>query len=56
VLKDTQTGADLFTFNVTNREAHPGSQEEANNRAVIGAERKVSEEFPEILQDYLNSN
>jgi hypothetical protein len=56
VLKDTQTGADLFTFNITNRESHPGSQDEANNRAVIGAERKVTEDFPEILQDYLNAN
>jgi hypothetical protein len=56
LLKDTQTGADLFTFNITNREAHPGSQDEANNRAVIGAERKVSEDFPEVLQDYLNAN
>jgi hypothetical protein len=56
VLKDTRSGAELFPFNITNRESHPGSQEEANNRAVIGAERKVKEEFPGILQDYLNSN
>jgi hypothetical protein len=32
------------------------SQADANNRAVIGAERKVTEEFPKILQEYLDSN
>jgi hypothetical protein len=56
VLKDTRSGAELFPFNRTNREAHPGSQEDANNRAILGAEKKVREEFPEVLRDYLNSN
>jgi hypothetical protein len=55
VLKDTRTGTDLFTYSAANREAHPASQAEADNRAVIGAERKIAEEFPEALQEYLDS-
>jgi hypothetical protein len=55
-LKDTQTKADLFTYSAANREAHPASQAEADNRAVIGAEKKIEEEFPEVLQEYLDSN
>jgi hypothetical protein len=54
VLKDTLTGAELFTYNASSREAHPASQEDANNRAIIGAERKVTEEFPGVLQNYLH--
>ncbi|MDR2102397.1 MAG: hypothetical protein LBP43_07480, partial [Treponema sp.] len=54
VLKDTQTGAELFTYNTSSRESHPASQGDADNRAIIGAERRVTEEFPPILQDYLN--
>ncbi|MDR2759960.1 MAG: LPP20 family lipoprotein [Spirochaetaceae bacterium] len=56
VLKDTQTGAELFTYNIANREAHPGSQTEADNRAIIGAERKITNDFSKILQEYLNSD
>jgi hypothetical protein len=56
VLKDTRTESDLFTYSAANREAHPASQTEADNRAVIGAERKIEEEFPEALQEYLESN
>jgi hypothetical protein len=54
VLKDTLTGAELFTWNAGSRESHPASQEDADNRAIIGAERKITEEFPGVLQDYLN--
>ncbi|MDR0589555.1 MAG: LPP20 family lipoprotein [Spirochaetaceae bacterium] len=54
VLKDTRTGAELFTYNIGNRESHPANQSDADNRALIGAERKITEEFPEILQEYLN--
>jgi hypothetical protein len=56
VLKDTQTGAELFTYNIANREAHPANQAEADNRAVIGAERKITEEFPGVLEEYLSAN
>ncbi|MDR1444626.1 MAG: LPP20 family lipoprotein [Treponema sp.] len=56
VLKDTQTGAEIFTYNAANRESHVASQADADNRAVIGAERTIVEEFPKTLQEYLNSN
>ncbi|MDR1373673.1 MAG: LPP20 family lipoprotein [Treponema sp.] len=56
VLKDTQTGAELFSYNITDRESHSANQSDADNRALIGAERKITEEFPKILQEYLDSN
>jgi hypothetical protein len=56
VLTDTLTGAELFTYNAVNRESHPVSQADADNRAITGAERKITAEFPGVLQDYLNSN
>jgi hypothetical protein len=56
VLKDARTGNELFTYNAANRESHTASQADADNRAVIGAERKITEEFPGILQEYLDSN
>jgi hypothetical protein len=56
VLRDTLTGAELFTYNTANRESHTASQADADNRAIIGAERKIAEEFPEILQEYLSLN
>jgi hypothetical protein len=55
VLKDTQTGTELFTYNAANRESHPAGQEEANNRVITGALRKITEEFPAVLRDYLDS-
>jgi hypothetical protein len=54
VLKDTLTGTEIFTYNASSRESHPASQEDADNRAIIGAERKIREEFPGVLRDYLN--
>ncbi|MDR1470745.1 MAG: hypothetical protein LBT00_15810, partial [Spirochaetaceae bacterium] len=54
VLRDTQTGAELFTYNAANRESHPASQEEANNRVISGAQRKITEEFPAVLREYLD--
>jgi hypothetical protein len=56
VLKDTRTGAELFSFNIANRESHPASQTEADNRAVIGAERRITTDFSKVLQEYLNLN
>jgi hypothetical protein len=52
-LKDTRTGAELFVYNAANRESHPASQENAADRAVIGALRAVREEFPAVLRAYL---
>jgi hypothetical protein len=56
VLKDTRTGAELFSYNASNRESHPAGQAEADNRAVIGAEKKIASEFPAIMREYLNSD
>ncbi|MDR2020947.1 MAG: hypothetical protein LBQ14_09300 [Treponema sp.] len=55
VLVDTDTGAELFTFNITGRESHPASQEDADNRVLIGAQRKISEDFPGALREYIDS-
>jgi hypothetical protein len=55
VLKDTQTGAELFTYNIANRESHPASQEDADSRVIIAVPRRVAEEFPGVLQEYLDS-
>ncbi|MDR2758896.1 MAG: hypothetical protein LBB78_05910, partial [Spirochaetaceae bacterium] len=53
VLQDTLTGAELFTYNTGSRESHPASQADADYRAIIGAERAITKEFPGVLQDYL---
>jgi hypothetical protein len=55
VLKDTQTGAELFSYNVTNRESHPASQEDADSRVLVGVQRRIADEFPVALQEYLDS-
>jgi hypothetical protein len=55
VLIDSSTGAELFTFNIADRESHPASQEDADNRALIGAQRKITEEFPAALREYIAS-
>jgi hypothetical protein len=55
VLKDTLTGAELFTYSASSRASHPASQEDADNRMIIEAPRKIANEFPEALQDYLDS-
>jgi hypothetical protein len=55
VLKDTQTGAELFPYNVASRESHPASQEDADARVLIVAQRKIAAEFPGVLREYLDS-
>jgi hypothetical protein len=55
-LIDTGTGAELFTFNIANRESHPAGQEDADNRALIGAQRKIAENFPTALREYLEAS
>jgi hypothetical protein len=49
VLLDTQTGAELVSWNAANRAAHPESQREANNRAVIDAVRAIAGDFSPLL-------
>jgi hypothetical protein len=56
VLTDTKTGSTLLSYSAAGRESHPASQEEADNRALTGAEQKIAEEFPALLQAYLDSN
>ncbi|MDR3172728.1 MAG: LPP20 family lipoprotein [Treponema sp.] len=56
ILKDTQSGMELFSYNISNRESHTQSQEEADSRAYLGAERKIKAEFPGFLREYLESN
>jgi hypothetical protein len=56
VLKDTRTGTELFSYSAADRESHPGTQGEADNRALAGAERKITEEFPAVVREYLNSH
>jgi hypothetical protein len=53
VLKDTRNKSELFTYNIADRESHPSSQAEANNRAVSGALRKIEGEFSGILKEHL---
>jgi len=54
VLKDTQTGAELFTFNKSDRESHPAGQVDADNRAILGALKVIDAEFPAVLAEFLN--
>ncbi|MDR0584135.1 MAG: LPP20 family lipoprotein [Treponema sp.] len=54
-LVDTSTGAELFTFNITGRESHPASQEDEDSRVLVGVRRKIAEDFPVALREYINS-
>jgi hypothetical protein len=54
-LVDTAAGAELFTFNIANRESHPAGQESADNRALIAAEKKITDDFPASLREYLEA-
>ncbi|MDR1627123.1 MAG: hypothetical protein LBT33_11350 [Spirochaetia bacterium] len=56
VLRDTQTAAELFSYNFIFRGAHPASQQDAENRAIVGSEKKIAEEFPVSLEEYLAAN
>jgi hypothetical protein len=56
VLRDTKTEAELFSYNFIFRGAHPASQQDADNRAFVGSEKKIAEEFPVSLEEYLTSN
>jgi len=52
-LSDTSLNTVLFPFNFTGREGH-ATQAEADNRAYIAAERKINEEYADLLSDYLS--
>jgi hypothetical protein len=55
VLRDTQTGTELFSYNAANRESHPASQEDADSRVLVGVQRRIADEFPRVLEEYLDS-
>jgi hypothetical protein len=52
-LKDINAGAVLFPYDFNSREGHT-TQEEADNRAYISAERKINAEYAELLRNYLS--
>jgi hypothetical protein len=52
-LTDTGAKAVLFPFNFNSREGH-ATQSEADNRAYAAAERKINEEYKNLLNDYLS--
>ena len=52
-LTDTTTNAVLVPFNFSSREGHT-SQAEADNRAIIAAERKIGEEYADMLTAFLS--
>jgi hypothetical protein len=52
-LNDTSLNTVLFPFNFNSREGH-ATQSEADNRAYTAAERKINEEYTELLSEYLS--
>jgi len=52
-LTDTSLNTVLFPFNFNSREGHT-SQSEADNRAYAAAERKINEEYADLLNEYLS--
>ena len=52
-LTDTSTRSVLVPYNFNNREGHT-SQSEADNRAYAAAERKIGEEYRDMLSEYLS--
>jgi hypothetical protein len=53
-LVDTSTGGVLLPYAINGREGHI-SQPEAENRAIMAAERKINGEYGKLLSDYLGS-
>jgi hypothetical protein len=53
-LSDTNTGMVLLPFNFNSREGHT-TQAEADNRAYASAERKINEEYANLLKSYLSA-
>ena len=52
-LTDTSTNTVLVPYNFSSREGHT-SQAEADNRAIIAAERKITQEYAGILDNFLS--
>jgi hypothetical protein len=52
-LRDTRAGTVLLPFDFNSREGH-STQEEANNRAYIAAERKINQEYSKLVSDYIS--
>jgi hypothetical protein len=52
VLTDTRTGTSLAPFSFSSRESH-NNREEADLRAILSAERRISQEYPQILNNHL---
>jgi hypothetical protein len=53
-LVDTGSGNILLPYNINGREGH-ATVSEAENRAILGAERKINEAYGKILSDYLSA-
>jgi len=52
-LTDTSVNSVLLPYNFNSREGHTTAAE-AENRAYMAAERKINEEYKNLLSDYLN--
>ncbi|MCL2763546.1 MAG: LPP20 family lipoprotein [Treponema sp.] len=52
-LVDTSDGSVVLPYNFNLREGHT-SQAEADNRAILSAERKIGAEYAKMLNDYLS--
>jgi len=52
-LTDTNTNTVIIPFNFSGREGHT-SQAEADNRAIIAAERKINEEYAKAVNTFLS--
>jgi len=52
-LTDTSLNTVLFPFNFADREGHT-TQSEADNRVYAAAERKINEEYADLLSEYLS--
>ena len=53
-LMDSSLGTVLVPYDFNSREGHT-TQEEADNRAYAAAERRINQEYANILNDYLSS-
>jgi len=53
-LIEKSTDSVLLPFNIVDREGHL-TYEEAQNRAVMQAEKKIGEEYPAVFKEYLDS-
>ena len=51
-LRDTTLGSVIMPYNFSSREGHT-SQAEADNRAILAAERKINDEYARMLNDTL---